>query len=141
MDEKLPSVVKDNLPKESQKGKTDVEVKDPVSAVAGAAAEACVGIVHETFSMITGIVQRNNERRVAIAQIEAELDKALATIDANLKRELKKIDDAGKFRLKALESLNSMVQSQLNSSDISPEMKVSILNAFMDKITNLMLKV
>lgn len=141
MDDKLLSVVKENLPTESQKGETEVEVKDPVSAVAGAAAEACIGIVHETFSMITGIVQSNNERRVAIAQIEAELDKALKTIDANLKIELKKIDDSGRFRLKTLESLNSMVQSQLDSSDLSPEMKVSILNTFMEKMTNMMMKV
>ncbi|MBO4321123.1 MAG: hypothetical protein K5786_11925 [Treponema sp.] len=123
----------------STKGGVDISVKDPVTAVANAVAETGVGVIHETFGMITSIVQSNNEKRVALAQIDAELEKALATIDANLKVELKRIDDATKFKMKVLDMLDKSVQSQLNSSDLPADMKVSILNTFIEKLTTMIM--
>jgi len=129
-DEKVPST----------EGGADISVKDPVTAVAGAVAEFGVGVIHETFEMITNIVNSNNQRRVALAQIQAELDKALATIDANLKVELKRIDDATKFKMRCLDMLDKSVQSQLNNSDLPAEIKVSILNTFIEKLTTMIMK-
>ena len=129
-DEKVPST----------KGGADISVKDPVTAVASAVAEFGVGVIHETFGMITNIVNSNNQRRVALAQIQAELDKALATIDANLKVELKRIDDATKFKMRCLDMLDKSVQSQLNNSDLPAEIKVSILNTFIEKLKNMIMK-
>ena len=87
-DGKLPSIGK--------KGPLEIEMNDPVTAVA----KFGVGVIHETFGLITNIVNSNNQKRVAQAQIQAELDKALATIDANLKVELKRIDDEAKYKMK-----------------------------------------
>lgn len=114
-------------------------MKDPVTAVASAVAEVGVGVLHETFGMITSIVQSNNEKHVALAQVNAELEKALATIDANLKVELKKVDDATKFKMKILDMLDKSVQSQLNNSDLPADMKVSILNTFIEKLTTMIM--
>lgn len=119
-----------------KKGPVEIEVNDPVTAVA----KFGVGVIHETFGFITDIVNSNNQRRVALAQIQAELDKALATIDANLKVELKRIDDATKFKMKVLDVLDKSVQSQLNSSDIPVDMKVSILNTFIEKLSTMIMK-
>ena len=133
------SVRNDKTPTKSKKGGTDIEVKDPISAVASGLADFGVGVIHETFGMITSIVQSNNEKRVALAQINAELEKALATIDANLKIELKRIDDQTKFKMKCLDILDKSVQSQLNNSDIPADMKVSILNTFIEKLTGMIM--
>lgn len=122
-------------PSTQKKGSTEIEVNDPITAVA----KVGVGVIHETFGFITNIVNSNNERRVALAQIQAELDKALATIDANLQVELKRIDDATKFKMKVLDMLDKSVQSQLNSSDLPPEIKVSILNTFIEKLTTMIM--
>lgn len=132
-------VLADKAPAETKKGGVNVDVKDPVTAVASAVAEIGVGVLHETFGMITSIVQSNNEKRVALAQIDAELEKALATIDANLKVELKKIDDTTKYKMKILDILDKSVQSQLNSSELSADIKVTILNTFIEKLTTMIM--
>ena len=118
-DGKLPSIGK--------KGPVDIEVNDPVTALA----KFGVGVVHETFDFITNIVNSNNQRRVALAQIQAELEKALATIDAELKIKLKQIDDAKAIKIKTIETIDKAFQNQLNNSDYTPDMKISILNSFM----------
>lgn len=123
-------------PSSQKKDSAEIEINDAVTAMA----KLGVGIIHETFGFITNIVNSNNQRRVALAQIQAELDKALATIDANLKVELKRIDDATKFKMKVLDVLDKSVQSQLNSSDIPVDMKVSILNTFIEKLSTMIMK-
>ena len=126
-DGKLPSIGK--------KSPLEIEMNDPVTAVA----KFGVGVIHETFGLITNIVNSNNQKRVALAQIQAELDKALATIDANLKVELKRIDDATKFKMKVLDAMDKSVQSLLKSSDLPADIKVSILNNFIEKLSTMIM--
>ena len=126
-DGKLPSIEK--------KGPLEIEMNDPVTAVA----KFGVGVIHETFGLITNIVNSNNQKRVAQAQIQAELDKALATIDANLKVELKRIDDEAKFKMKVLDAMDKSVQSLLKSSDLPADIKVSILNNFIEKLSTMIM--
>lgn len=126
-DGKLPSIGK--------KGPLEIEMNDPVTAVA----KFGVGVIHETFGLITNIVNSNNQKRVAQAQIQAELDKALATIDANLKVELKRIDDEAKFKMKVLDAMDKSVQSLLKSSELPADIKVSILNNFIEKLSTMIM--
>ena len=126
-DGKLPSIGK--------KGPLEIEMNDPVTAVA----KFGVGVIHETFGLITNIVNSNNQKRVAQAQIQAELDKALATIDANLKVELKRIDDEAKFKMKVLDAMDKSVQSLLKSSELPADIKVSTLNNFIEKLSTMIM--
>ncbi|MDY6397272.1 MAG: hypothetical protein SPL22_06030 [Treponema sp.] len=119
-----------------KKGPVEIEVNDPVTAVA----KFGVGVIHETFGFITDIVNSNNQRRVALAQIQAELDKALATIDAKLKVELKKIDDTTKLKMKALDVMDNSIQGMLNNSDFPADIKATILNDFIGKLTTMIMK-
>ena len=129
------SVRNDKTPTKSKKGGTDIEVKDPISAVASGLADFGVGVIHETFGMITSIVQSNNEKRVALAQINAELEKALAAIDANLKSELKRIDDQTKMKMKMIDTYNQTIQISLDNSNFPPELKMEILKSFTETMT------
>ena len=123
------------LPSIGKKGPLEIEMNDPVTAVA----KFGVGVIHETFGLITNIVNSNNQKRVAQAQIQAELDKALATIDANLKVELKRIDDEAKFKMKVLDAMDKSVQSLLKSSELPADIKVSILNNFIEKLSTMIM--
>ena len=81
------SVRNDKTPTKSKKDGTDIEVKDPISAVASGLADFGVGIIHETFGMITSIVQSNNEKRVALARINALYVSAdLAVLENRMQR-------------------------------------------------------
>ena len=118
---------KNKSPAKNNPGSVDVELNDPATALV----KFGVGVVHETFGLITNIVNSNNQRRIALAQIQAELEKALATIDAELKIKLKEIDDKTKIKIKTIETIDNAFQNQLNNSTYSADMKMSILNSYM----------